>query len=367
MPNSTSQRYLVLSDMHFGTPESSINQDRFRASLITHMASKAPWDEIIFTGDLFDINLSTFTRAIEGGKYNDIDKPLVGFRQFLDELHRSMLVQGSARSLKDLAKAWIYIPGNHDYKIWDMLATKIVCEDVLAGGGPMGSIPTPLMKYSWHGVQSFLAGIFRPFALQNQVVVDYSFHAVTLGPKQEKAIFTHGHYLDRLQTRGPEISDQLNATMQPEQIKKNRRQLFIRTAQYQTAANAISFTKDARALANLLFGPSSIINWLRARLIRPLFPTVCRGEPIAPKQLDNIDAYLKYFCEIEPLPRWFVFGHTHYQDKAERHNLKVYNAGSCYVDRGMPITFLQIEAPSDQEPQFQLMCIDQNGTVHPSL
>jgi hypothetical protein len=51
------------------------------------------------------------------------------------------------------------------------------------------------------------------------------------------------------------------------------------------------------------------------------------------------------------------------QSKDAPLGVEVHNAGSCYDDRGIPITFLQIEAPAGQEPWFRLMRIDQNANV----
>ena len=42
--------------------------------------------------------------------------------------------------MKDVANAWVYVPGNHDYKIWDMLSARVVCEDVLGQGKHLGFI-----------------------------------------------------------------------------------------------------------------------------------------------------------------------------------------------------------------------------------
>lgn len=61
MLEQANNRYLVLSDMHFGTLESSVNDARFREAMIDYMVSRAPWEEIVFNGDLLDVNLSTLT------------------------------------------------------------------------------------------------------------------------------------------------------------------------------------------------------------------------------------------------------------------------------------------------------------------
>lgn len=366
-------RYLVLSDMHFGTPESSINNPHFNVPLIEHIASHAPWDEIIFTGDLLDINLSTFTRAIEGGNLPDLGAPLFGFRNFVQMLDEQTKQQDPNKGLKDLAKQWIYLPGNHDYKIWDMLATKIVCEDVLASGKPMGSVPTPLMKFKWTGDESFFAGIFRQYGLQDQIVVEYPNHEILFGQSDEKMVLTHGHYLDAKQTRLNDLSDHLRNATTPEDIRKAVRAIFIETAQYQSLANAVSFTRSTRTIVNVFFGPDNWFNKIKkifnragGWLIRFFFPTEAqRGEQISPRHLSNIDYYLERFCGYSTLPHWFIFGHTHRQDggKTSARGVQVYNAGSCYLDREMPVTFIEIETDPTGNPDIRLMHVNKAGKV----
>src|SRR5689334_20484734 len=107
--------------MHFGATQSSINSDELRRALVAHIAEAAPWTEIVFTGDLLDANLSTFLRAIEGHAGNGAAE-VVGFRRFIEELDATMHATGRG-GLASLAGRWVYVPGNHDYKVWDLLAT----------------------------------------------------------------------------------------------------------------------------------------------------------------------------------------------------------------------------------------------------
>lgn len=368
MADDNKSRYLVLSDMHFGTPESSINDVRFRNPLLDHIVFHAPWEEIILTGDLLDLNLSTFTRSIEG-----VSPSLFGFRKFIQELDSRMKQKEPGKDLKDLTKRWIYLPGNHDYKIWDMLSTKIVCEDVLASGNPMGSVPTPLMKYEWIGKESFFAGIFSPFSTQDQVVVKFPNHEISFGEDGEEMVLTHGHYLDLTQTRFNDLSKHLSDVTDPSEVKKIVRRIFIATAQYQTAANAVSFTQSWRDFVNDMVGPDAFLNRVKklknqigGRLLKFFFPGEgARGKKISAKQLINIETYLKHFCGYRDMPRWFIFGHTHHQEKVKtsRFGVEVYNVGSCYPDRGMPVTFIEIETNAEGKPNVQLMCVNQSAQV----
>ncbi len=255
--DADSRRILVLSDAHFGTPESSINTPVYALALVEHIAGGAPWDEIVLTGDLLDVNLSTFTRSIEGGKYPDLPTPLFGFRQFLDALDKSIRNRNAAKGLADVAARWVYVPGNHDYKIWDMLATKVVCEDVLRDGRAMGSVPTPLKQYTWHGLESFFAGIFRAYNAHDRVTVTYPNHQLAIG--NDLAVLTHGHYLDPSQTWRNDLHARVTKAPSADERAKTIRAIFIETAQYQAAANAVSFTRRTRRFFNGLFGPQSSV------------------------------------------------------------------------------------------------------------
>ncbi len=373
MADDAKARYLVLSDMHFGTSESSINNDAFNYSLIQYIITRAPWKEVILIGDLLDVNLSTLTRAIEGSSGVSKDKPLRGFRKFIEDLDTRMKQLGPNKGLKDLAGNWFYVPGNHDYKIWDMLSSSVVCTNVLSSGKPLGSVPTPLMQYKWTGTDSFIAGIFQPYGVQHQVVVEYPNHEILFGQDQEMMVLTHGHYLDFSQTGFNNLTDHFHNLTTTVDIRQAKRRIFIETAQYQAVANAVSFTKFWRGLVNAAVGPGAICNKIKkiynqfgGFLLSLFFSSEgIKGKAISTGQLLNIESYLEKYCEYKKLPRWFIFGHTHRQDKGKTSRLKVdvYNAGSCYPDNDMPITFIEIELDANGQPRIQLMCVDGNGTV----
>lgn len=227
------------------------------------------------------------------------------------------------------------------------------------------------MMGKWTGEETFFAGIFRPYCAQGQVVVEYPNHEISF--HQEKMVLTHGHYLDAKQTRFNDLLDHFCSSKTPEEIRKARRRIFIETAQYQTVANAISFTMDMRGLANVMLGPDAfgnkikkLYNQIGNRLLIMFFPSEGRkGKRLSPKQLLNMRYYLEQFCQYAKPPRWFIFGHTHHQgrEKASDLGVEVYNAGSCYSDRGIPMTFIEIETDTKGMPIIRFMCVDQNGKV----
>jgi hypothetical protein len=138
-------------------------------------------------------------------------------------------------------------------------------------------------------------------------------------------------------------------------------------------ANAVSFTKGFRNFFNELAGPHGWKNRLRKlwrqmgeSVTRAFFPTeTLRGRSLSSAQLLDIECYLETFCRYTKLPRWFVFGHTHRQGiwKTSRLGIEVYNAGSCYLDQGMAITFATIRTDGKGQPAVQLVGIDLNGLM----
>ncbi len=366
-------RTLVLSDMHFGTPQSSVNAPVHRDALVAHVVSRAPWKEIVFTGDLLDANLSTLTQAIEGRRRRGPE--VFGFRRFLEDL------DGAARNangsgLKDVAERWVYVPGNHDYKIWDQLASRLALDDVLARGEKLGSVRIPVERHRWADGSSFFAGVFLPFGVSERVSVAYPNHEATFGAAGDTMVFTHGHYLDPSQTRGNDLAAHLSGDLAPRALADERRRIFVETAQVQAVASAVSFTRDTQHLVGDLVGPDGLVDKLRkigasagAWILRVVFARdgSLRGESLSRRQLDRIDAYLDRFCCYAPRPRWFVFGHTHRQGRGlTPGGVEVWNAGSCYPDGGLPITFLEIDVRTDGTPAVQLMCVDEKGDVRPS-
>lgn len=361
------KRILVLSDMHFGTRESSINNNDLRGALVRYICSRAPYSKVVFTGDLLDANLSTMRLAIEGGRRRRTAGLVVGLRTFLSELDRAKKDLSGGGGLKDVADRWVYIPGNHDYMVWDLLANKVAFEDVLDRGESLGTtVKSPLMVHSWKNGSAFIAGIFQQFGVRDRVDVEYPNHVEVL-PDGRSIWFTHGHYVDRWQTRFNDLREVFATRADDE---SNRRRIFIETAQYQTMARALSFTPETTRVVDSVFGPGGwtakllkLLVSLSSALQRLLFlrENPSSGKALSTRLLENILVYVRRFSAVEPPPKWFVFGHTHRQDQGRTKDgeIEVVNAGSCYVDRGMPITFVEIEVgPPEGELRFKLMCVD---------
>lgn len=362
-------RYLVITDMHFGTPESAVNDAPCRGALIGHLVAAGPWDEVVLAGDILDANLSTFQRSIEG----DAAGTLCGLRRFLAELHAAARPKNG---LPGIAKRWIYVPGNHDYKVWDILASRVAFEDPIAAGEVFGEkVKLPLQRYAWRGAEAFLSGLWKgaDFDASASVTVEYPDHRIAFGTSD--LVVTHGHYLDASQTRFNDLSECLPPGISPGDAAEVVRRIVIETAQYQTVASAMSFRRDTKNLVDALFGPAGLGNrlhkllssvgaWLASLSFRPEGK---RGAALSPGLLRNVDAYLEHFSPprgpVRPV-RWLVFGHTHAQGgpRSTLRGVEVWNAGSCYPDDGKAITFAQVEAEA-AGPRVELKGIARRGNA----
>jgi 3',5'-cyclic AMP phosphodiesterase CpdA len=368
MNGNNTKRYLVLSDMHFGTEEVSLNDPKVVNALSQYISENKPWEAIIFSGDLLDLNLSTVTRSIEG--HESSDKKIMGFREFIQKIITDV---GTDSSIKN----FIYIPGNHDYWIWNTLSTEVVCLNVLSRGEHMGKkIKAPLMEYKWQGKEAFISGVF-PKSIQNSVVVTYPDYVIKSG--KGEIVITHGHYIDKWQTEFKNICQSLKNCEDQRETVKN---IFKQTAQYQVIANSVSFTSRTRKLINLILGPENIMEKVK-KLVKYIFGNASniaysslRNKPIDANQLEFIEYYLKYFRNYkdEP-PKYFIFGHTHKQGNASTKNInkskrlypdkeiKIFNAGAFLANGNTLATFLTIEINTQQDPKISMMHINKNCMV----
>jgi hypothetical protein len=357
-------RYLVLSDMHFGEALSSVNKPKVLQGLVRHIADLGPVT-VVFSGDTLDLNLATFTRSIEGDAGS-----VTGFRAFLSMLQAAGVHQAR----------WVYLPGNHDYRIWDLLSTKRACMDVLAHGQLLTSIKHPLYADRWVGRESFLAGVF-PEAWRESLLLEYPEHVVATGTGE--LVITHGHYFDPKQT----LKNTLHELIEWEQLDPEQavRKLFIETAVYQMMAGCVSFTEWTRRWANRLVGPASWVEEAKHLARRAaawfghertdLVVSPLRGKNIDDGQLSAMEFYLKYFAHHAVPPKYVVYGHTHAQDHASTAALpadlrvypssaiEVYNAGGFYPADGTTATFLAIDVPDAGPPTFTPLWADESGAI----
>ncbi len=353
-------KHLVLSDLHFGTPQTSLNDQRVVSGLGEYMIKNGPWESIIFSGDLLDLNLSIFKFAIEGCK-TGIPK-IRGLRDFITGLFAQSKNPGPKLSVAN----WVYIPGNHDYAVWNLLSTKEVCMDVLADGKILKT--GPKMEGKWNGKEAFISGIFPP-DVREQVSVEYPDHVIPYGKNKGGIIVTHGHYLDFKQT----FFNNLKTLTGAQELKGKVRSIFIETAQYQALAQAVSYTPGKRTLFDHLFGPNNPLSILEY-VTHNIFNAPLRDKPIDEEMLRAIELYLGMFREYKQLPEYFIFGHTHSPGRATTANIRgtrsypdrvveVVNAGSFFPNDNTAGSFVTIEIPDGNKPVIDIHTIDKKGIV----
>lgn len=179
---------VVISDIHFGLKECNLDIDNADATEIkTKRKDKIDYflgwlvtqqkdiDEVIFIGDIFDLHLSSFAKALSGSYY------------FLKEL----------ANLKGLKKI-TYIPGNHDHTMWLL---HIFHSDIIK---KFEKDLYPKFTYDFNFVYnrlfeepdsgSFLGNIFTG-RKQIEFCITYPFKNERIAGKNY--IFFHGHFLDK--------------------------------------------------------------------------------------------------------------------------------------------------------------------------
>ncbi len=287
---------LILSDLHFGDPDCSLYSRAVASGLRDLLRSLGSAEELILAGDVLDGNISSLTMAIEGGKATRGSEgwpKQIGFRGWLEHLFADDLFR---------VNRIVYIPGNHDYIIWNILSTNRAFVEPLSEG----VVPTNLPLMEAEFAQPFISGI-APVKLRNIFSVIYPDYSFDLAGRT--VMVTHGHYLDEKQT----LFKDLEKLIEEEHgnVAKAVRGFFIRTAQYQAAASAVSFVKGTRSTVDTIHKKiSSILD---------IFGSI-RNDPIDDEMLSAIEMYLYYFRKKNP--DVFIFGHTHEADRKNLSDLK---------------------------------------------
>jgi UDP-2,3-diacylglucosamine pyrophosphatase LpxH len=308
---------LILSDLHFGDPLCSLRKKAVSEGLRTFLREFGHVDEIILAGDILDANISSLMLAIEGSKSKGKWPKQIGFRQWL-----SFLFEGSRFTTKRI----IYMPGNHDYIIWNILSTNKAFVGPISEGKVPGDLPLMEDVFS----DPFIAGV-APSSLRDKFIVSYPDYEFSLS--RSKVLVTHGHYLDEKQTLFRNLEELIRKENgnEAEAIRK----FFKGTAQYQAVANSVSYLKSTRSFVDITH-----------KFIGGLFDIVgkLRNKPIDADMLEAIEMYLLHFRKKRP--DIFIFGHTHRAARAKTSDfgrtpdkriikkvIDVWNDGSFIEDR----------------------------------
>ena len=335
---------VIFSDLHFGDDQCSLSNQKVAQGLRNYLRELGQIDELILAGDILDANISTLTTAIEGRGKGIWPKKL-GFRKWL-----SYLLEGERFNPKKI----IYIPGNHDYVIWDLLSTKKAFIEPIA----KGEIPEnlPLMEYIFK--KPFLQGI-APKHIRSKFIVKYPDHEFLLSKR--KVLVTHGHYLDESQSLFKSLSELIKK--ENGNVKAAVRKFFIMTAQYQAVANSVSFMKNTRTTVDKIHkGVSSFFDSFGK----------LRNKPINEDTVKAIEMYLSYFRNASP--DIFIFGHTHksaclYNTKFEnkkrliKKKFEIWNIGSFIMPKQSKQAGTFIVTDDAAQNTIQICKINRSGIV----
>ncbi len=340
---------VIFSDLHFGDPQCSLSNQAVAAGLRSFLRSLGTVEDLILAGDILDANISSLTRAIEGRKNSGAWPKQIGFRFWLAHLFEENSFD---------VKRIVYIPGNHDYIIWNILSTNEVFAEPIA----QGKIPTDLPLTEGTFLQPFIRGV-APENVRDRFCVLYPDFAFDLAGRS--VLVTHGHYLDEQQT----LFKNLDELIRKENGNKQKavRKFFIGTAQYQAVANAVSYLKDTREFVEKTYKSISSIFDAIGKL---------RNKPIDTKMLRAIEMYLCYFRNKQP--DVFIFGHTHEAgyastkdlgpDKGKRlipKDIEVWNDGSFLSSGSKRLagTFVTTDDVPGNGGPIKLFEVDSKGGV----
>ena len=341
---------VIFSDLHFGDPACSLRRKPVTMGLQSFLAGLGTVEEIIFAGDILDANIASLTQAIEGKKGSGSWPKQIGFRQWL-----AYLLKESAPVVGQI----VYIPGNHDYIIWNILSTDIAFVQPIS----QGEVPKNLPLKEETFPKPFIRGV-APLKVRDRFVVEYPDYLFDLAGRS--VLVTHGHYLDEKQT----LFKNLEALIEHENGDEAKavRNFFKFTAQYQVLANAVSFMKNSREFIDKVHKRlSNFVDWFD--IIGKL-----RNKPIDGRMLEAIEMYLYYFRKKKP--DVFIFGHTHEaahtttaSGKANKKrliskNIDVWNDG-CFIgdQNGKAGTFIVTDDKQRSDAQIKLYEVTTKGNV----
>ena len=313
----------VLSDAHLGDEKSWLERAAVQQAVTEQLACRCPGGTLVLLGDTLDLNFGTLTEAIEGDA--KASPPRLGLRSLL----------ASICSNADLARI-IYVPGNHDYPIWDWEARQRNVLTPLSHGQALGGGILSRDVFD----DSFLAGARPP---GSRVRFSMAFPDVTVHMEAHRLLLTHGHHLDQVQTGGVPLRKVVTQRCP----KRFLDRLEKASAQYQTFAYALAIRRSTRKqIHRWYFRITGVLDWLRDSYLRA---RSLRHNPISSGLLRTIQAYAWYVAE-DPAPSAFVFGHTHMPGRGKTRPWRgrrwpvfhVFNSGSFVPPRKREASMLVV-------------------------
>ena len=333
----------VMSDTHFGDSDSWMERQAIQDAVTLSLAARPSIGTLVLLGDTLDLNFAPWKTAVDG-RWHGAERPRdPGLRAFLHAACTSTKVDRI-----------VYVPGNHDYSVWDLEATNRNTLDALRAGEELPFRPMWCDRLD----DSFLTGLIPEDQRGNvELTVPFPHCVAVVGG--HRVVLTHGHWFDRMQTAGVALSE-LDAPSGPE-AQAYLRELVIASAQYQTFARGIAIRRASRAgLHGLYKFAAGIWDFLHARFERK---HGLRGKRPNKDILRAISAYLRCVAIGTPASA-LVFGHTHtpgaWEVETDGQRLPVYNSGSFLPREGEKATMLVLR-PDEGELGVDLVGFTESG------
>jgi UDP-2,3-diacylglucosamine pyrophosphatase LpxH len=271
-------------------------------ALVHRLKDYQPLEEIILLGDILDLQLASWAQAIEGRILDVPAKRAVGFRYFLN-----FLLQETA------AKQVTYVPGNHDYKIFDYHSIDRHLLLPLRTGKKLSGRVSYYRKFPF----SFLQGLVQSSTAQVRAI--YPHHILRID--KFRLLLAHGHYFDPSQSFYQHIAKAFAEQGAKPKIAAVRKNFFRRSSAYQNVVSGFSIQPGLRAIFNSVYQPVTSFQEKFRHRIRQSFLT--------PAMRRNIETYVS-FCYRGKVDG-VIFGHTHRPGKVtlKEGNIRhIWNSGT---------------------------------------
>jgi UDP-2,3-diacylglucosamine pyrophosphatase LpxH len=308
---------IVFSDVHFGDPRSLLHNSRHLDKLLEIARQHRPIRRVILLGDILDLQIGNWSLAIEGIPEGAAGRRSVGFRRFLNELVREV----GARQVH-------YVPGNHDYRVFDYLSVDRYLTRRLATGKRLRG----KLSFYRHFRKPFLRGIL----VNDDVVFEVTYPHLELRLGGHRLVLGHGHYLDASQGLGVDARRAFSKVdpKNPKAVANARQNFFRRVGLYQSIVDGGAVNYQVRqGVYRRAVGAVHALTKLNE-----LTQGKARGRPIDRGLKQNILSYTRFCCRGRKVDG-FIFGHTHRAGEAtvarsRERPLGVWNCGTFLQEKG---------------------------------
>jgi len=276
---------LILSDLHFGDSRCTLHDMETVRGLVQRLQPYTPLHEIVLLGDILDLQLANWAQAVEGTISHKPFRKSVGFRYFINYL----LDAAGARTIT-------YVPGNHDYRIYEYHSIEKHLLRPLRNGRKLSGRAGFFRSFS----DGFLQGVIDRKDAKLQIV--YPHYSMRLNGST--LILTHGHFFDPTQAFNQEIGRVFRGSVDltREQVSRIRHRYFRRVSLYQNVVCGLSMKKELRDAFSALYQPVSMLKHKLSHRSRKTFLT--------PAMIRSIRNYVRFCCRAKNV-EGIIFGHTH--------------------------------------------------------